>query len=198
MLRPFSVIAPIVLCVLAGGCTEPSARAKSADELAKEGYWGAPDEWNQHAQLLNKPAPRLELADWIGGREVTSADRAGKIVLVDFWATWCEPCHKAIPRINEIARRYAGKGVVVIGACGGGGEEQMSQVAAQLKMEYPTAKAGEATDKRWGVLWRPHYVIVDRKGNIRAAAIKPEYIEKVIDALIREQGEVGQRARHNE
>jgi thiol-disulfide isomerase/thioredoxin len=171
-------------------CWSGAARAadKSVEELAKAGYWGDANQWAEHSKLLGKPAPKLELSEWIG-KEVAEKDMKGKIVVVDFWATWCGPCKRAIPHNNELSKKYADNGVLVVGACGGGQEENMQAVVTEHKMQYPTAKVSKESTKAWGVQWWPHYVVVDRKGDIRALGIQPDSVEKVIEALMKEQGE---------
>jgi hypothetical protein len=106
------------------------------------------------------------------------------------WANHAKLLGKPAPDLanNEVARKYADKGVLVIGACGGEQEEKMNEVAEQTRMEYPTAKTTAASAQAWGVQWWPHYVVVDRKGMIRAAGIKPDYVEKIVEALVEEQG----------
>jgi cytochrome c biogenesis protein CcmG/thiol:disulfide interchange protein DsbE len=163
-----------------------SGKKGAVEALAKEGYWGKEDTWKDHSKLLNKPMPRLELSGWVNS-EVKAADMKGKIVVVDYWATWCGPCIASIPHNNKVAREYADKGVLVIGACGGGGEEKMEATAKQHGIEYPAAKVSKESTEAWGVQWWPTYVVVDRKGNIRAIGIKPDYVEQVVDALLKEQ-----------
>ena len=61
--------------------------------------------------------PELELSDWVDEKKkLTADDMKGKIVVVDYWATWCGPCIASIPHNNEVAKEYADKGVVVVGA----------------------------------------------------------------------------------
>jgi thiol-disulfide isomerase/thioredoxin len=109
----------------------------------------------------------------------------GKIVVVDFWATWCGPCRASVPHNNELAKKFAGNGVLVIGACGSGrGEEKMEEVAKATGLAYPTARVAQASIAAWKVQWWPTYAVIDRRGTLRAIGLKPGYVEKVIDALL--------------
>ena len=170
----------------AGKAGTAAAKAGGVEALAREGYWGKDDTWKDHSKLLGKPAPKLQLTNWVG-KEIKPADMKGRVLVVDYWATWCGPCIASIPHNNEVAKRYADKGVLVIGACGGGGEERMPELARKHGIEYPVARVSEESTKAWGVRWWPTYAVVDRGGNVRAIGIKPDYVEKVVDAILKEQ-----------
>jgi thiol-disulfide isomerase/thioredoxin len=183
MTRPFLPLTFLLVGTLfpAGAAENPKVAL-----LAKEGHW-LPKGWPTHAPLLGQTAPRLELSEWING-EVKPEAMKGKIVVVDFWATWCGPCKKAIPHNNAIMKKYAPKGVLVIGACGSGrGEEKMAETAREFRAEYPNARASKASTEAWKVQWWPTYAIIDRQGKVRALGIQPEYVEKVLEALLEEQ-----------
>jgi len=160
----------------------------SIEQLQKEGYWGVADSMAKHSLVLGKPMPKLELSNWIN-KEIKPEDMKGKIIVVDYWATWCGPCIRSIPHNNELYQKYNAKGVELIGVCGGGGEEKMQDRATENKIAYPAAKVSAASTEAWQVQWWPTYAVVDRNGIVRALGIQPQFVEKVVDALIAEQGD---------
>ena len=195
MLKSKSLRLFALFAVVAGASAFLAFSLKAADDkgkppeaLQKEGYLGNPEHLEKHRLVIGKPMPKLELSNWIG-KPVTAEEMKGKLVVVDFWATWCGPCLRAIPHNNEVNKKYADKGVLVIGACGGGGEEKMPDLAAKLGVKYPMARVSADSTAAWQVQYWPTYGIVDRNGIVRALGISPDYVEKVLDVLIEEQGE---------
>ena len=139
-------------------------------------------------RLEGQPAPQLYLNSFYNGNPVANGGLAGKIVVVDLWATWCGPCLAAIPDQNEVARLYAGDGVVVLGVCTGRGSEKMEQVARDRGILYPIARdQGRRTADAWNLAFYPTIVLVDRQGIVRAAGLTPSRVESAVQALLAEQ-----------
>lgn len=167
---------------------ETEAPTQKRAEFKREWFYAEEDAtWAKLKKMQGRVAAPVRTANWVGERQ-DLAKLKGKIVLIDFWATWCGPCIRAIPHTNEVMEKYKPKGVEVFGICCSRGSEDMRNVAMQQKMKYPTgADSGKQTEKAFGVSWWPFYVLVDRKGVIRAAGLKPDGLEPAIDALLEEQ-----------
>ena len=155
-----------------------------------------PDDWTwddnagaraDHATLEGKPMPGLDLSGWING-EVKPADMKGKVVIVDFYATWCGPCMAAIPHNNEMLKKYKDQGLVVVGVCTNKrGQENMEETVKTRKMEYPTARdANLQSQTDWHVHYYPTYALVDRKGVVRVIGLQPDHVETVVKKLLAE------------
>ena len=155
-----------------------------------------PDSWTwdkdpkhraSHAALEGKLMPPLDLSGWING-EVKPADMKGKVVIVDFYATWCGPCMAAIPHNNELLKKYKARGLVIVGVCTSSrGQEKMAAVAKEKGIQYPTARdANLKSEKAWQVHYYPTYAVVDRKGVARAVGLQPDHVESVVKKLLDE------------
>jgi thiol-disulfide isomerase/thioredoxin len=112
-----------------------------------------------------KKVPAFTMKD-TAGKTVSDKSLKGKVVLIDFWATWCAPCVAASPMINRLHQKYAKQGVVVIGA----NISDRAGAAAKYKKEhkygYTFTTGGEGLARTLGVQGIPAFIFVDRKGNI--------------------------------
>lgn len=153
-----------------------------------------PDKWTwdddpaqraSHAALEGKPMPSLQVTGWING-QVKPADMKGKVVVVDFYATWCGPCMKAIPHNNEMLKKYQSNGLMIVGVCTSSrGQEDFAANAKKHGITYPAASdPGLKSEKAWAVNYYPTYAVIDRKGIVRAIGLQPSYVETVVRKLL--------------
>jgi thiol-disulfide isomerase/thioredoxin len=130
--------------------------------------------------------PKLDLASWI--MPGPTPDMAGKVVVLDFWATWCPPCRAAVPHNNDIDRRYREKGVVFVGVCTRDPDGQaLAGFVHEFGVEYPVARDnGAATADAFAVTALPSYAVIDKSGRIRAIGLRREFLSRVIERLLAE------------
>lgn len=138
--------------------------------------------------MQGKSAPPLTVQNWINSKPVTLDELKGKIVVLDFWATWCGPCLRSIPHANELMKKYGDKGLVIIGVCARNGVERMADTVKKYGIEYPVAADADdqATVKAYLANSFPDYYIIDRKGILRWADIANLDVEKAIQLLLEE------------
>ena len=140
---------------------------------------------------VNSPAPlNLSLPD-LDGRMVPLSRFKGKIVLVNFWATWCEPCKIEIPDFLELDRQYRSKGVEIVGIDVEEPVEKVRPYVQQMKMTYPILLTGTRHDeitRAFGVtVGLPTTVILNRDGTIcrrRVGLTRKPVFEQMIKALM--------------
>src|ERR1700733_5501942 len=122
----------------------------------------------------SKDEPELTLKD-LDGKDVSLASLKGKVVLVNFWATWCEPCKIEIPELIELQQEYGPKGFTVLGiAMDDEGrsavapfvhKEQFDTDAGKSTMNYPIVIGNDAAgDKFGGLLGYPTSILLSRDG----------------------------------
>jgi thiol-disulfide isomerase/thioredoxin len=144
---------------------------------------------------VSKPAPELKLKD-LDGKDMTLADLKGKVVFVNFWATWCGPCQEEIPTLIDMQNKYASKGFTVLGiAMDDEGQSVVAPFVAKEKYEvhgqpslinYPIViGSDEAADKFGGIMGYPTSFLISRSGKQIMkfqGAPDPEMITKAIES----------------
>jgi peroxiredoxin len=119
--------------------------------------------------LPGNPAPSFSLKD-IEGNTIRLEDHAGKVIVIDFWATWCGPCKDATRELEDIHRKFGNRSVVVIGISvdtGGGAAAQVKEFAARQKITYLLLLDDGNAKKAYGVTVVPATYILDRGHIIR-------------------------------
>src|SRR5215468_6574575 len=104
----------------------------------------------------------------INGRPVALSDYKGKVVLLDFWATWCPPCRKEIPGFIEMYNSYRSRGFVVIGVSMDDSTSDIKKFAKRYKMNYPILLGAGRDDLElaFGQLPLPTAFVIGRDGKI--------------------------------
>ncbi|MBZ5687040.1 MAG: TlpA family protein disulfide reductase [Acidobacteriia bacterium] len=119
----------------------------------------------------HRPAPDFTLPLIDGGQLRLSSYR-GKVVLLDFWATWCVPCRDETPHFVELQQKYGGQGLQIVGVSMDDSPDPVRTFYQQFHMNYPvvmgTADVGGAYG---GVLGLPIAFLIDREGRIYAKHI---------------------------
>jgi len=114
------------------------------------------------------PAPGFSLTD-INGQKLDLASYRGKVVLLDFWATWCAPCRTEIPHFVDMQNKYGGQGLQIIGISLDDNDKPVKKYYAEQKMNYPVAVGDDKLAEAYGgVLGLPEAFIIDREGRIIA------------------------------
>ena len=110
--------------------------------------------------------PEFSLKD-LNGAAVDSANYKGKVVLVDFWATWCVPCREEIPHFVEWQKQYGEQGLQVVGLSMDDTMSPVRTYVAEHAMQYPVAMADDKTIAAFGgVLGLPVNVLIGRDGKV--------------------------------
>ena len=114
------------------------------------------------------PAPAWTLKD-VNGKAVSLDQFRGKVVVLDFWATWCPPCRAEIPGYVQLQKKYAKDGLAVVGvSLDQGGVEVVKQFIADHHVDYQIVMGDQKiVDAYGGVNAIPTTFIIDRQGNIR-------------------------------
>lgn len=114
----------------------------------------------------NAIAPEFSLPD-LSGKPLSLSSYRGKVVLLDFWATWCEPCKDEIPHLIALQNKYGDQGLQIIGVSMDDGPEPVRNFYQRYHMNYPvvigTANTGELYG---GILGLPIAFVIGRNGHI--------------------------------
>jgi len=133
------------------------------------------------------PAPAFAVTD-LDGRRLALSDLEGKVVLVDFWATWCEPCREEIPALVSLQGRYGRQGLQIVGISLDDDPAPVREFYARYHMNYPVALGSAALAQQFGgILGLPVAFVIDRGGRMRVKHVgqtAPAVFEKEVRDLL--------------
>jgi peroxiredoxin len=149
---------------------------------------------NSHSQITaGKPhllAPDFTLPQ-LDGQPLRLSSYRGKVVLLDFWATWCDPCREETPHFVELQKKYSDRGFQIVGVSMDDGPEPVRAFYQQFHIKYPVvmgnAKIGELYG---GILGLPIAFLIDRDGRIytkHVGATSVSVFDKEISELLKAQ-----------
>jgi len=137
-------------------------------------------------------APPFELTT-VDGKRFAMDDMQGKVVLLDFWATWCLPCLRAVPHIRQIAKEFQGQPLVILSVSLDGNERKWRDYIATNQMTWPQyreAGVKGVTARLFGVTAIPHTFIIDADGVMQDEHIGDASIEGKLKKLIAQAREL--------
>ena len=137
------------------------------------GWFLLPALGNHLNRKVGEIAPDFSLPIVLGGDNTSRQSLAalrGKVVLLDFWASWCGPCRQSLPLVERLAREHKKDSLVVLGINQGETAEQVRQFFAQHDPGYTiVSDIDGAVSNEWGINGLPTLVMVDKAGKLRGA-----------------------------
>ena len=139
------------------------------------------------SSVVHSAAPDFSLQD-LNGQPLDLANYRGKVVLLDFWATWCTPCRGEIPHFVEFQDKYRAQGFQVIGISMDDGPKPVREFYQELRMNYPVALGNEKVAEAYGgVLGLPVTFLIGRDGGVatkHVGEVEMPVLQQEIESLL--------------
>jgi len=143
----------------------------------------------QSKLIEDSPFPPLEFTD-LDGKTHNIKDYRGKVVIIDFWATWCGPCRAATPYLLEVYEKFKDKGLVIFGISLDTSRKELTDYLEEHKIPWPQYFDGLGWQNK---IWQqiggnaiPLIIVIDQQGIVRHSGISAPEIEQAVSRLLAE------------
>lgn len=169
----------------AGPQSRPDAKT---GEFPDAWYFYKEERPKRYRAMEGKKPPKISIGEWFSD-PIDLDSLQGKVIVIDFWGTWCPPCVKALPKNVKLAEKHKDDGLVIIGIHDSKrGWDKVNRIAERFKLNYPVAKDDQGKSERdWHVAFWPTYAVIDRTGILRAIGLDPERLTDVVEKLLAEE-----------
>jgi peroxiredoxin len=135
--------------------------------------WVIYDTFNEKVVVVGDTAPEFSITTDTG-RTITRSSFGGKLLVLNFWATWCPPCVEEIPSLDQFQKTFAGSGVVVLGVSVDQNQKAYQQFLSRVKVAFMTARdPGADISADYGTFKYPETYIIDSSGRVVEKIIGP-------------------------
>ncbi|MDM7915443.1 MAG: TlpA family protein disulfide reductase [Candidatus Eisenbacteria bacterium] len=189
------ILLPLFAFLLLAACQGSGGDRKTdreAERATPAGEAGSGSGLPVVAADRRSPSPDFSLPT-LAGEAFQLADRKGKVVLVDFWATWCGPCRASIPHLIDLQKQYGSQGLEVVGISldNPGMDATVAAFARQMGINYPIVldPSGEVANRFGGVPAIPTFFLIDRGGRtaVKVEGLRSkESLAKAVEGLLQE------------
>jgi len=159
----------------------------------------------RQVEILGSAAPEINVATWINGEATTLAELRGRVVLLEFWATWCKPCQAMFPKLRRLNEEYGARGLEVVAltrhymayrATADSQSEELELMRKVVREHSLAFRVGVAEDERtqelYGATGLPMLALIDRNGVVRYAHFgggeDPKFNETLMKCLDEQEG----------
>ena len=156
------------------------------------GRWHLRSQAGRFIPAANRQPAQPVVLPQLDGGQWNLADHRGQVVLINYWATWCEPCREELPGLTQVARDSAPKGLAVVGVSlddGPDAQSRVRQFATQFRIPYPVAFPDPTQHHGAREMGIPTTVLLDRQGRVvktYIGAVERSDFAKDVAALLAE------------
>ena len=132
------------------------------------------DTLNEHIVVVGDKAPDFNITS-DSGKRITRSNFGGRVLVLNFWATWCPPCIEELPSLDEMQRQLSSKGIVVVGVSVDKNEKQYKDFLKRARVSFQTSRDPDASiSSEYGTFKYPETYVINANGEVVAKYIGPK------------------------